>query len=111
MLDDYTIENNLPDKILMTEAYANADDTMRYYVSANGTLGANMPFNFQLIYLESGFDARNIKGNIDFWLDNMPMGYTPNWVVKILGNSIHYEKSNELIFRLEATTTKELHQN
>lgn len=65
----------------MTEAYADADNTMRYYVSANGTLGANMPFNFQLIYLESGFDARNVKGNIDFWLDNMPMGYTPNWVV------------------------------
>lgn len=40
-----------------------------------------MPFNFQLIYLESGFDARNMKGNIDYWLDNMPMGYTPNWVV------------------------------
>ncbi|KAG4074473.1 hypothetical protein HA402_015762 [Bradysia odoriphaga] len=81
MLDDFTSENSLPDKILMTEAYANAENTMRYYVSENGTLGANMPFNFQLIYLESGFDARNIKGNIDFWLDNMPMGHTPNWVV------------------------------
>lgn len=40
-----------------------------------------MPFNFQLIYLERDFDARNIKGNIDFWLDNMPIGHTPNWVV------------------------------
>jgi len=66
---------------LMTEAYANAENTMRYYVSRNGTLGANMPFNFQLIYLERGFDAVNIKANIDYWLDNMPLGHTPNWVV------------------------------
>lgn len=70
----------------MTEAYADADNTMRYYVSANGTLGANMPFNFQLIYLENGFDARNMKGNIDFWLDNMPRGHTPNWVVNFKQN-------------------------
>ncbi len=89
MLDSYTSDNSLPDKILMTEAYANADNTMRYYVSDNGTLGANMPFNFQLIYLESGFDARNIKGNIDYWLDNMPIGHTPNWVV------IHANQRND----------------
>lgn len=87
MLDEFTSENAFPDKILMTEAYASTDDTMRYYVSENGTLGANMPFNFQLIYLESGFDARNIKGNIDHWLDNMPMRHTPNWVVRRNGSN------------------------
>lgn len=91
----------------MTEAYADADNTMRYYVSANGTLGANMPFNFQLIYLESGFDARNVKGNIDFWLDNMPMGYTPNWVVNTKHINFELaEKQMKLYLRLDPMITE-----
>lgn len=87
---------------------------MRYYVSENGTLGANMPFNFQLIYLENGFDARNIKGNIDFWLDNMPLGHTPNWVVckaqtKCKDITMLHEKQIQLFARLVLMITDGLH--
>uniref|UniRef100_A0A336M3M6 alpha-glucosidase n=1 Tax=Culicoides sonorensis TaxID=179676 RepID=A0A336M3M6_CULSO len=83
-LDNYTRTNNLTDdKILMTEAYASIEDTMRYYQSSDGKrMGAQMPFNFELIYnLENGTTAPRIKRSIDFWLDNMPSGRTPSWVV------------------------------
>lgn len=80
LLNEYSIQNNVSTKILMTEAYASIEDTMRYYVSANGTLGAHMPFNFQLIYIEGDVTAQHIKGNIDYWLNYMPEGLTPSWV-------------------------------
>lgn len=79
-LDEYTVTNNVSTKILMTEAYASIEDTMRYYVSANRTLGAHMPFNFQLIYVGAGATAQGVKGNIDYWLNYMPEGMTANWV-------------------------------
>lgn len=81
LLEDYSRENNLTTKILMTEAYASIEDTMRFYHSENGTLGAHMPFNFQLIYIDSQITATHIKQNIDFWLNYMPEGFTPSWVI------------------------------
>lgn len=80
LLDAESVEDPI---ILMTEAYADTKNTMRYYVSEDGKRkGAHMPFNFQLIY---SFDnnqvtAGKIKRGIDEWLDNMPIGFTPSWV-------------------------------
>lgn len=83
-LEKYTKDNNLTDdKILMTEAYASTEDTMRYYQSKDGRQkGAHMPFNFALIYdLANGTTAQRIKSGIDHWMANMPNGHTPSWVI------------------------------
>lgn len=80
LLTEFSERKNVTTKILMTEAYASIEDTMLYYISENGELGAHMPFNFQLIYLDRSSTAQNIKQNIDFWLNYMPEGFTPNWV-------------------------------
>lgn len=83
-LEKYTKDNDLTeDKILMTEAYASTADTMRYYESLDGKRkGAHMPFNFALIYdLANDTTASKIKSGIDNWLDNMPNGHTPSWVI------------------------------
>lgn len=44
LLEDYVVEQKLTEKkILMTEAYANTEQTMRYYISEDGKhRGANM---------------------------------------------------------------------
>lgn len=70
-------------KILMTEAYTDIPNTMRFYESNDERrrLGAHMPFNFQLIYVSKEASAQHIKGNINTWLDNMPQGHTASWVV------------------------------
>ncbi|ETN65875.1 alpha-amylase [Anopheles darlingi] len=68
--------------ILMTEAYASIENTMRYYEeSPGGRQGAHMPFNFQLIYdFKSDQNAIGLKQSIDFWLNHMPARHTPSWV-------------------------------
>ncbi|XP_035778651.1 maltase 2-like [Anopheles albimanus] len=68
--------------ILMTEAYASIENTMRYYEeSPGGRQGAHMPFNFQLIYdFHSDQNAIGLKQSIDWWLNHMPARQTPSWV-------------------------------
>lgn len=80
IFDQFVEDNKVDDKILMVEVYASTEDTMRYYISENGTLGSQMPFNFQLIYTNNPLKAINLKQNIDHWLNHMPEGFTPNWV-------------------------------
>ncbi|KOX72590.1 putative maltase H [Melipona quadrifasciata] len=64
-------------KYLMLEVYSNVSDTMKYY-----HYGADFPFNFYTITnLTRTSTAEDIKNVIDSWYDNMPKGYTPNWVV------------------------------
>jgi alpha-glucosidase len=66
----------------MTEAYADTRNTMRYFRSSDGKLGSHMPFNFQLIYaFEPNTNALRVKRGIDEWMDNMPSGFHPHWVV------------------------------
>lgn len=82
MLDKWTSDHpGSETKILMTEAYTDIPNTMRFYESNNGRLGAHMPFNFQLIYVPRNASAQHIKQNIDTWLNNMPQGHTASWVV------------------------------
>lgn len=66
----------------MTEAYASTYDTMRYYRDpTTGRKGAQMPFNFQLIFsFEANAKAGNIRNGIFEWLNNMPEGETADWV-------------------------------
>lgn len=84
MLDKWTNDHpGSETKILMTEAYTDIPNTMRFYESNDERrrLGAHMPFNFQLIYVSKEASAQHIKGNINTWLDNMPQGHTASWVV------------------------------
>ncbi|XP_045480247.1 maltase 1-like [Harmonia axyridis] len=85
-VDDYAAENGLDAKVLMTEVYADLDQTIPYYGTADGsTLGAHFTFNFFMIRnldLNSS-NANNVVQIIYSWMDALPSIYTSNWV---LGN-------------------------
>ncbi|XP_055635840.1 alpha-glucosidase-like [Toxorhynchites rutilus septentrionalis] len=82
LLDEYS-QINGQRLILMTEAYASIEKTMLYYESADGKRkGAQMPFNFQLIYdFKSNQNAVGLKQSIDWWMNHMPARHTPSWVI------------------------------
>ncbi|XP_057336099.1 alpha-glucosidase-like [Microplitis mediator] len=64
-------------KVIMTEAYTTPYFTMKFHQH-----GSNIPFNFNLIRnikLSSG--ALGCKGVIDGYLNELPSGALPNWVV------------------------------
>lgn len=92
LLDEYRDEHKTESKILLTEAYASLQDTMRFYQSSDGRQGAHMPFNFGLIYVNSGTSGQSLKGDINRWLDYMPQEHTPNWVVRFV--NFHYYTTN-----------------
>lgn len=84
LIDDYCVEKGIEtDILIMTEAYASIEDTMRYYrdpINENRR-GAHMPFNFQLIWgFELDRKAIDLKGSIDYFKNNMPSGESTNWV-------------------------------
>jgi alpha-glucosidase len=85
VIDDYVEEKQLErDIILMTEAYASTEDTMRYYGEGSERRGAHMPFNFQLIFnFYRDANAENIKNGIFEWLDKMPKNNSEvaDWVL------------------------------
>lgn len=84
MIDDYCVEKGIEtDILIMTEAYASIEDTMRYYGSPtdNSQRGAHMSFNFQLIWgIQKDGKAADLIGSIDWFLSHMPQGETANWV-------------------------------
>lgn len=85
ILEGYANARDLPPRVIMTEAYSNLSFTMKYYGEDDGGLQrAHIPFNFILITdLDKASDARDYISGINKWLNHMPLGYTPNWV---LGN-------------------------
>lgn len=70
------------DILIMTEAYASIDDTMRYIRDpVNETRrGCHMPFNFQLIWAWESGKAENLHGSIEWFRSHLPSGETANWV-------------------------------
>ncbi|XP_042857796.1 maltase A3-like isoform X2 [Penaeus japonicus] len=80
VLDQY------PDKAMIIEVFGEEiDEVMKYYGNDTVPL-ADFPFNFLLIeHLRSRGDLTGfaLKDTIDLWMDNMPEGKWPNWV---LGN-------------------------
>ncbi|KAK3857931.1 hypothetical protein Pcinc_035849 [Petrolisthes cinctipes] len=80
LLDQY------PDKLLMLEVYSNNMETlMKYYGNETYPLG-DFPFNFLLIdHLKnrSELTGESLRTTVGLWLDNLPKGKWPNWV---LGN-------------------------
>ncbi|XP_055540588.1 maltase 2-like [Wyeomyia smithii] len=70
-------------KLMMTEAYADLEQTMRWYGNDERN-GSHFPFNFAMINrVTNATNAAEMKVIIDEWLDNMPDGANANWV---LGN-------------------------
>lgn len=72
---------------MVTEAYTSLNKTLQYYGGSEGA-GINMPFNFLFIMqLDAKSSAEQFSNTIHSWMDNMPAGKWPNWVVsKVLDN-------------------------
>ena len=68
-----------PDRVLIGEAHLPVALVMRYYGWVEP--GFHLPFNF--ILLHTAWDARTVEAGIDQYLNLMPEGCWPNWV---LGN-------------------------
>lgn len=86
VMDEYKAKNGGDTKVIMTEAYGDIQLLMKYY--GNGTVeGAHMPFNFLLIQtISNSSNAYDLKKATDTWMDNMPTGHSPNWVVSTFSN-------------------------
>ncbi|KAB0799128.1 hypothetical protein PPYR_07008 [Photinus pyralis] len=83
LVDTYTQEHGGDARVIMTEAYTDINNTMRYYGEGDKN-GAHFTFNFQFVsYLKKESTANDILNIINEWLDKMPAKYTSNWV---LGN-------------------------
>ncbi|CAD1478512.1 unnamed protein product [Heterotrigona itama] len=64
-------------KMILTEAYASLDLTVKYYNS-----GSTVPFNFMFIVdLHNNSNAMDFKRLIDRWMKAVPSGKVANWVV------------------------------
>lgn len=89
-VDQYAIEKKSERKFMMTEAFASITDTMKYYVSEDGTKLGSLPYNDRLINLDGRTEAvtaQKIKSNIDGWLDYMPDKFHTNWpVISVYGS-------------------------
>ncbi|EGI68925.1 PREDICTED: maltase 2-like [Acromyrmex echinatior] len=75
LMDDHSTGDT---KMILTEAYADFDLTIKYYQS-----GSTVPFNFMFISdLNNKSSAADFKHSIDRWINNMPKGaeYVANWV-------------------------------
>lgn len=83
LVDDYTQEHGGDARVIMTEVYADIENTMKYYGTEDGSeLRAHFTFNFQLITkLNSQSSARDIVDAVKEWLAYLPLPYTSNWVV------------------------------
>ncbi|XP_077296029.1 maltase A1-like isoform X2 [Arctopsyche grandis] len=80
VVDEFKQQDNFT-RVILTEAYASIENTMRYY--GNGEKeGSHMPFNFALIENVNEFStAKDIKFYTDRWMTYMPLGKTANWVI------------------------------
>ncbi|XP_034948196.1 alpha-glucosidase-like [Chelonus insularis] len=64
-------------KIFLTEAYTSMNYLMKYY-----QYGSNVPFNFMYIAtLNNRSSALDFKFTMDQYLNNIPPGFSANWVV------------------------------
>ena len=60
---------------------------MDYYHS-----GSDMPFNFNLLFMNRSCGGLGVKKLVQDWLENMPDNKWPNWVVSPkLGTCVRYE--------------------
>lgn len=80
IFDEYSAKTGST-KVMMTEAYAALDKTMRYF-GEGGREGAQMPFNFALITdVNRDSTANEIKYALDRFITFKPIDKLSNWVV------------------------------
>ncbi|KAL3267381.1 hypothetical protein HHI36_011511 [Cryptolaemus montrouzieri] len=81
IVENYTKEHGGDARILMSEAYAPLDKTMRYYGTANGSrLGAHFTFNFFFVGPNlNTSNAYTFESLVYEWIDNLPSIYVSNW--------------------------------
>lgn len=87
VLDQHKIDHGGDTRVLLTEAYSPLDVLVHYFGNATHN-GSHIPFNFifiERLRLES--NAHDLNGCVDDWMQMLPDGREPNWVVGILNSS------------------------
>ncbi|XP_039295760.1 maltase 2 [Nilaparvata lugens] len=80
-------------RLMLAEVYADIDHTMSYY-GTNEEPVAHMPFNFfPITDLTFASNASAFEAVIKKWIDNMPDGCWPNWVI---GNHDNYRVATRM---------------
>lgn len=77
LVKTYKAEERQEERVVMLEAWLDINSTMEYYECGD------FPFNFGFVNLNEAPTATQVASEINVWLDNLPLGKTPNWV---LGN-------------------------
>uniref|UniRef100_A0A0P4VX34 Glycosyl hydrolase family 13 catalytic domain-containing protein n=1 Tax=Scylla olivacea TaxID=85551 RepID=A0A0P4VX34_SCYOL len=81
---------------MMVEVFADTvEEVMKYYGSEEDPL-ADFPFNFFLIdnfHGQEDLSGESLMATVSLWLDNLPAGKWPNWV---LGNHNNNRVSSRL---------------
>ncbi|XP_043260143.1 maltase 1-like [Colletes gigas] len=76
-VDKYAEDSSRDEIVLMTEAYTNLNNTIKYY-----NFGANVPFNFKFITdVNANSTATDFQNVIDNWIKLTPNEKVPNWVM------------------------------
>ncbi|KAG8232968.1 hypothetical protein J437_LFUL013580 [Ladona fulva] len=84
-LDNYSTSGERKEtRILITEAYTSNDEAIKYYGFGNTSDGiAHVPLNLNLVSdLDEGADV--FFTAISNWMNNLPAGAWPNWMVSSL---------------------------
>ncbi|XP_065338236.1 alpha-glucosidase-like isoform X1 [Cloeon dipterum] len=82
-LDSYSEKTDKIPRLLIAEVYDTVENTVKYYGEGDQPI-ADFPFNFLLVSeMERNPRADHLKELIDRWMDAIPTGGCPNWV---LGN-------------------------
>lgn len=83
IVDQFQANNGGERRILMTEAYTNATEYVKYFKSEDGKkVGSQMPFNFVLIEdLKRHSTAAEFEMKINEKIHSVPEGTRLNWVM------------------------------
>ncbi|XP_037954377.1 maltase A2-like [Teleopsis dalmanni] len=86
-LKKYQSENGGETRILLAEAYSSVETLSQYF--SNGThQGAQLPMNFNLMYLNGYSTAEDVVNSAEYWMNTMwKQHQTANWVVGNHDNS------------------------
>ncbi|KAM7343925.1 maltase A2 [Cochliomyia hominivorax] len=92
-LQDYQKKNGGDTRVLLAEAYSSIETLSSYF--GNGThWGAQLPMNFNLMYLNGFSTAKDVENSCNYWMDTMWKTHqTANWVI---GNHDNGRVANRL---------------
>lgn len=81
LTDKWHADNGGDVRLMMTEAYVNATQYPRYFVSRDNAtrLGSQIPFNFELLRLKPNSNANEYHKLINDVIDLVPKGTRLNW--------------------------------